>query len=111
MNAYLVFSDESGSYQRDRSESFIRRHPFYVRVSVIIAASEWKQLESLKVKVQNELNICRQGEVKWAHLWSLRNFQKKQKPILDGHELKNLEQYDYHQLIDYVDRILSSIRN
>ena len=109
MPIYFSFSDECGDYKPHMSAKQIRRHKFYIRSCFTINANEWKflkrEFDALKVKY----GLPTSREIKWAYLWSLREIAKKGTPIEDGHELKFLENYDYHKLIDFVEESLSLI--
>ena len=39
--AYYIFTDEAGAYNKRPSESFRRSHPFYIRANVRLSASDY----------------------------------------------------------------------
>ena len=45
MDAYFAFTDECGSYQKIRSENFIKTHPYYVRATVIMSFEDYLALQ------------------------------------------------------------------
>lgn len=109
MPIYFSFSDECGDYKPHMTLKQIRRHKFYIRSCFTINANEWKflkrEFDALKVKY----GLPASREIKWAYLWSLREITTKGNPIDDDHELKFLDNYDYHKLIDFVEESLSLI--
>lgn len=40
--AYYIFTDEAGAYNKRPSESFRRSHPFYIRANVRLSASDYR---------------------------------------------------------------------
>lgn len=106
MSIYFGFSDECGLYQMQKTEKYLRVHPHYIRSTLLIKADEWKKLnkEFIDLKVLYDLPIER--EIKWAYLWQLRNFQKNNQGIPKNRNLKFLEKYDYHDLIEFVEKSL-----
>lgn len=44
MAVFFVFSDEAGQYQRERTDRFLRAHPYYCRATIIIDAADWIRL-------------------------------------------------------------------
>ena len=41
--AYYIFTDEAGAYNKRPSESFRRSHPFYIRANVRLSASDYSK--------------------------------------------------------------------
>ena len=52
--AYYIFTDEAGAYNKRPSESFRRSHPFYIRANVRLSASDYrvfqKEIQELNTK-------------------------------------------------------------
>lgn len=107
MSIYFSFSDECGDYKPNMNPKQRKNHPFYVRSCLTLNADEWKFLkrEFDELKIKYELPVSR--EIKWAYLWSLRHLKNKGGEIPEKHELKFLENYDYHRLIDFVEECLA----
>jgi hypothetical protein len=110
MPIYFSFSDECGDYKPHMNPKQRANHPFYVRSCLTMNAEEWKflkrEFDALKVKY----NLPVSKEIKWAYLWSLRHLTKKGAGIPENHELKFLEGYDYHKLIDFVEESLALLQ-
>ena len=45
MTVFFVFSYEAGQHQRERTDIFLRDHPFYCRAVVIMDFVEWIRLK------------------------------------------------------------------
>lgn len=43
----LLFTDECGSYLKDRSYAFVKAHPFYVRANLMINLDDYLALEKV----------------------------------------------------------------
>ena len=110
-DTYFCFSDENGDYKPDMSKKQLGRHPFYVRTTLLMNANEWKSLNIEFRKIKEKYGLPRGKEIKWAYLWSLRYFKKNEKPIPSKHELKFLENFDYHDLIKFVAESLELLNN
>lgn len=110
-DTYFCFSDEYGDYEKQMSKKQLRTHPFYVRSTLLMNASEWKSLNLSFRNLKEKYRLPQSKEIKWAYLWRLRHYKKTGKVIPDKHELKFLEQYEYHDLIDFVFRSLALIHN
>ena len=108
-DTYFCFSDENGDYKKNMTPKQLRSHPFYVRTTLIMNAGEWKKLNSNFRGLKDKYNIPRGKEIKWSYLWSLRYYMKTGKEIPEKQEFKFLENYDYHDLIDFVADCLSLI--
>jgi hypothetical protein len=108
-DTYFCFSDENGDYKRDMTPKQLRRHPFYVRTTLIMNAGEWKKLNSGFRKLKEKYELPRSKEIKWSYLWSLRHFKKSEKAIPDKKDFKFLEHFDYHDLINFVNESLALI--
>lgn len=72
MAVFFVFSDEAGQYQRERTDRFLRAHPFYCRAAVIMDSVEWIRLKPQFYEIKKcLLNLEVQQEIKWSYIWSL----------------------------------------
>lgn len=103
MSIYFGFSDECGSYQQKKEKKYLRVHPHYIRSTLLINADDWKKLRIKFNDLKTRYNLPIEKEIKWAYLWQLRNYQKKNQSIPDNKDFKFLESYDYHDLINFVD--------
>ena len=108
---YFCFSDENGDYKPNMSKKQLRRHPFYIRTTLIMNANEWKKLNTNFRSLKESYGLPISKEVKWAYLWNLRYFKKNDIPIPDKREFKFLEGFDYHHLIEFVEKALKLIES
>jgi len=108
-DTYFCFSDENGDYKPSMSKKQLQRHPFYIRTTLIMNANEWKKLNSDFRNLKENYGLPTSKEIKWAYLWNLRYFKKNNKPIPEKREFKFLEDFDYHHLIEFVEKALELI--
>lgn len=104
---HFAFSDECGNYIKDRNKGFIRSHPYYIRVTFLIRALEYKELSNRFVAKKREYNLPEDKEIKWSYLWSLRKHEKNDKEIREHKDYYFLRGHDYHDLIDFVEESLA----
>lgn len=97
METYFAFTDECGQYNKDRTEKFIKAHPFYVRSTVIISCTDYLLLHSDMDKIKKEFHIDPQTEIKWSHFGSAVKKNYKNVP----------HQLSASQLENYFNKILS----
>lgn len=76
---YFGFSDEAGSYKKERSNNFIKSHPFYIRSLVLFDADKWPEINNRFTSLKNKYSLPLDKEIKWSHIWSL--YKSKGKPI------------------------------
>jgi len=106
---YFCFSDECGDYKPQMPQEQIAGHPFYIRTTLLINANEWKSLNNNFRELKNKYSIPLSKELKWAHLWKLRNFQINNQVIPNRYDIKYLENFDYQTLIKFIEEVLSLI--
>ena len=70
METYFAFTDECGQYNKDRTENFIKAHPFYVRSTVIISCTDYLLLQKDMDIIKKEYLVDPQTEIKWSHFGS-----------------------------------------
>jgi len=104
---FFAYSDEYGSYQEQKTDKYLRAHPFYIRSVILLDSNEWKILDSKVRTLKRKHGLPQDGEVKWAHLWSLRRHQTDGKEIRKNQPFYFLRDIDYHVLIAYVDEVLA----
>lgn len=108
-DTYFCFSDECGDYKPYMTEKQKKIHPFYIRTTLIMNSNEWKFLNKEFKELKTKYGIPASNELKWAYLWTLRIHQIKNKPIPAKNEIKFLEQFDYHDLINFVEESIALI--
>ncbi len=106
MAIYFGFSDECGDYRPNMGRKSLQRHPYYIRSTLLIDASEWKGLRKAFIKLKNKFGLDINREVKWAYLWNLRYHHINQLEIPYEKPYKYLENVDYHDLINFVENAL-----
>ena len=110
-DTYFCFSDECGDYKPNMTAKQLKTHPYYIRTTLLINSNEWKALNNSFRKIKTKYSLPLNKELKWANLWTLRNFQKNKKEIPAKYDIKYLEKVDYHTLIDFVEESLSLINS
>ncbi len=101
MQGYYLFSDECGSYQKERSEKFIARHPFYVRSSVLISFDDYRLLEQKSEHLKELLSIDAEVEIKWAETGQRFNNRKSE----------GLEELSDEAIFKYIESIIKTSAN
>lgn len=109
MDTYFCFSDECGDYKPFMTDKQLWKHPFYIRSTLLINASDWRTLNSGFRSLKDKFSIPHQCELKWADLWSLRHFQKNGKIIPEKNRLFPFKDFEYKILIDFVESSLALI--
>lgn len=101
-NTYFCFSDESGGYYQYIKDRQLKKHPFYLRGTLMFNSNEWKNLNQRFLELKQEFNIPLQTEIKWSDLYPSKKgkFNKRRKWVKD---------YEYHELLDFIDRSLELI--
>lgn len=90
MDTYFAFTDECGEYQHERSDKFIRTHPFYVRSTVIMSLADYLRLQKGMKNIKTSFEIKQETEVKWSHYGSaLKNNYSKLPHHLAPDQLKD----------------------
>lgn len=110
MSIYFIFCDEYGKYQKEKTEKYLKSHPYYIRATLIINASEWKKLNSDFIDLKKNYNLPIEKELKWSYLWTLRSYKKNNKKIPEKDDIKYFEHFDYHVLIDFVTDSLNLLK-
>jgi hypothetical protein len=108
MSIIFGFCDESGEYKPIRNARFNTTVPFYVRGTILIEAKDWKELYNRFNYIKRKHKLPDE-EIKWSYLWSIRSHQKNKTEIREKKDYYFLRQFDYHQLIEYVDETLAII--
>ena len=102
MSIFFAFSDENGEYQQKRTERFIRSHPYFIRATYLIRGAEWKFLSHRYTELKGANALPLDKEIKWSYIWSLRNYQKHNRPIPPSKDFYFLKDFDYRELIVFV---------
>lgn len=89
MRAYFAFTDESGTYQKEKSEKYLKGTPFYVRATVIISFEDYLRLQEELDRIKISFGLTPDIEVKWSHYGSaLKNNYGRMPHSLTTKELK-----------------------
>ena len=107
METYFVFSDETGNYEREKSEHFLKRCPFYVRAGLMINPNDWKIIDERKRSLKEKRGFSKDKEIKWSYLWSIFKAEKNNEIIEPNKPYKFLEQYGFDVLKEYIEETLS----
>ena len=102
MATYFVFSDESGEYRANPTDSFCKRRPYYVRSAVILSVEDWALLRGKYIELKGEYNLPIDKEIKWSYLWSLTKHYSNQELIPTDKSYHFLKDYKLSTLYDFV---------
>ena len=61
--AYYIFTDEAGAYNKRPSESFRRSHPFYIRANVRLSASDYRVFQKEILSMVSRLAKKSSGQI------------------------------------------------
>lgn len=73
--AYYIFTDEAGAYNKRPSESFRRSHPFYIRANVRLSASDYRVFQREIQELNTKYGVPVGEEIKWSDF--LLNLKRK----------------------------------
>jgi hypothetical protein len=110
-DTYFCFSDECGDYKPNMTVNQLRNHPYFIRTTLLMNSNEWKAFNNNFRQLKTKYSLPLDKELKWANLWTLRNFQINNKEIPAKYNIKYLENVDYHTLIDFVDEALALLNS
>lgn len=63
----FLFTDECGSYQKVRSDSFVKAHPFYVRSNLMMTLDDYLCVEKEINIAKEKIGVDKCSEIKWSH--------------------------------------------
>lgn len=109
MGTYFLFSDECGAYIPEPNEGFLSSHPYYVRTSLLVPSSEYRDLCQSYIELKHQFDLPAEKEIKWSNQWTLRKIQKSGDELSKSHDLYFLKDYDYHKLIDFVENSIDLV--
>lgn len=90
MQAFFAFTDESGNYEKDRSERFLAGTPFYTRATVIISLDDYLLLQDGLKQIKIQYGLTPNIEVKWQHYGNaLKNNYDRVPHTLTPQQLKD----------------------
>lgn len=69
--AYYVFTDEAGTYNKCPSEKFRRNHPFYLRGNVRLSIDDYRLFQSEIQELKLKYGIPVGEELKWSDMWEI----------------------------------------
>lgn len=109
MNTYLGFIDESGNYRSDRTPSFTKRYPYYVKACVLIPSDRWPLLKSNRQSLLAKLGISPLQELKWNHIWKLRRRDIDGKSLTLAANEHFLENISFEQADTYAKELIRAL--
>lgn len=110
MAIYFVFSDEAGNYKKDRSKKFLKRHPFFIRVSLLLDSIDWINLNQRFYQVKKDYGIPKEKEVKWSYIWALKE-ARKHGTLSKNKDYYFLKDFTEDKLIEFVESCLGLLSN
>lgn len=81
MRVFFCFSDETGAYECERSERFIKAHPYFIRSSVLLSVDDWVHIHIKYKKLLKETGLPFQKELKWSYIGSIVQHRKRGEAI------------------------------
>ena len=70
-NILFLFSDESGIYNKNKTSSTLRAHPYYVRSNLMISLDDYNDLEKKMNEYKKRIGLSPFTEIKWSHMGTL----------------------------------------
>jgi hypothetical protein len=110
MTIFFAFSDESGLYRQIKTEHFNSTYPFYLRASLIIEGNSWYELDYSLRDLKDDFQIPQNVELKYADIWTLREFQRNPSRRLDA-RLIPIDDYPIEHLEEFISRALGLLDN
>jgi len=109
LDTFFVFGDEVGEYkeEKDRSKSFLRINPFYIRSAYLINTSDWKLLKEKEKEIRLEFKLPENREIKWSYLWAIRMHLKNKEIIPKDKPYYFLKNYELEDLKAFVVKVIS----
>ncbi len=77
MDIYYAFSDESGLYEVEASNRFLKNHPYYVRATVLFKVDEYADYQKQVHELNMRFSIPPYEEIKWSDIWSKERNQPR----------------------------------
>lgn len=109
MSTYFGFSDESGDYIKNITARQLKKHPFYIRSTLLINSSEWKKLNNQFKDLKKSFDIPANKEIKWSFLWILKMRRDNGNTISEREPYKFLEAYPIERLESFVESAIDLI--
>jgi len=101
MRVFFCFSDEAGCYRKERSERFIKAHPFFIRSAVLISVEDWLKMKQHFEKLLKRAHLPYDKELKWSYIGSIIQHRKRgeaippEKPYAAFSHLSTEELWDF----------------
>lgn len=111
MSIYFAFSDESGGYEKNRNEKYIKSNPYYNRATFLILASDWKKLNTKFRRIKEKFHLPLEKEIKWSYIWSLFKYQRNGQDISEKEPFYFLRDRSCNDLIKFIDLSLALLSN
>ena len=102
MDVYFCFSDDAGSYERNRTSRFVRAHPYFIRSAVLLKASDWIWMRDKYKKLYSVYPLPAGKELKWSYIWSIIQHRRRGEEIPPGKPYSPFAHLSEEQLLDFV---------
>lgn len=90
--AFFIFTDEAGAYQRCPLETFRRSHPFYIRSNARFSVDDYRIFQTEIQDLNSQYGVPIGEEIKWSDLWEISK-KKYRKEFLKTFSDNNLKGY------------------
>jgi len=103
METYFAFSDDSGDYINEeyRSESYIRKCPFFINSCFIIAGEDYNSIKNDFLESRNYYDLPDE-ELKYSYIWIIKNEQERGGKIKEDKEYYPFRDIPWHKLMSFV---------
>jgi len=111
MATYLCFSDECGEYKKNITPCQLKSHPYYLRATLIIDSSEWKEFNSKFQNLKSTYSIPLTQEIKWAEVWRLICHREYGVKLGQKEAARRLLIYNHEELLELIRQSLEIINS
>lgn len=108
---YFAFSDESGLFITEGSQKKLHAHPYYVRGTILMPATDWIQLDREYKKLKKYHGVT-SPELKWSDLWTLKKMKGKSNySDYSMFGIPHLHGLTYHDACVVIESIIEFLKN
>ncbi len=110
MAVHFVFSDEAGDYHISPSPRFLKAHPYFIRVGVIIKGDNWTLLRDEFDRVQKKYQFPTDYELKWSYIGSIMAHRQRGETIPHDRPYARFREYSNEELLGFVKDAVSLLK-
>ena len=106
MRVFFCFSDDAGCYRRDRSERFLRAHPYFIRSAVLMSVEDWAKIKEKFENLLTESHFPHDQELKWSYIGSIVQHRRRGEIIPPDRPYAAFAHLSTEELWDFVYKCL-----